>query len=102
MSLFRCQIVTIEGTVFDEEVAYLSVPAEKGMMGILPNRLPIIANLKAEGGLLKVTLADLKERYFFVKGGSLMTKRKETVVLVDCCKETQTAEEALALVEKQS
>ena len=102
MSVFHCRIATLDGVVFDEDVTSLYVPASKGVLGILPNRLPIVASLKASKGELKVSQIDSTGtetwRYFVIKGGNLSAKRKESIVLTDSCIEVQSHEEASALI----
>lgn len=42
---FQCRLVTPTAAVLDEPVTYASVPVWDGLMGILPNRGPIVAKL---------------------------------------------------------
>lgn len=101
MNTFRCRIVTLDGCQFDKEVTSITVPSIKGVLGILPNRLPIVAALKPNGGILKINTIENNEEvsYFFVvKGGSVSNKRKESIILTDSLKEVSSYEEGLELL----
>ena len=100
MNTFRCRIATLGGVVFDEEVTSLYVPSSEGVLGILPNRVPIVASLTIKKGILKATAwkeGDNEEEHIFVvDGGTLSAKRKESIVLTKSCQEFPSYEEALA------
>ena len=53
---FQCRLITPTAKVLDEAVVYASVPAWDGLMGVLPNRAPIVAKLGL--GELRLQFAD--------------------------------------------
>jgi len=73
-------ILTPEKKVYEGSMDMLQVPAEDGLMGILNNHAPIIANLKA--GSLKIQNGDHFD-FHFVSGGFLEFSKNKAVVLAD-------------------
>ncbi len=104
MNCLHCRIITPKGCVFEKDAAYISVPSIRGTLGILPNRLPIIAALNPSGGILKVTALENDEgvEYFFViKGGTLTHKKNGTIILADSLIAVESSEEGLELIAKK-
>lgn len=69
---FACKVVTPAAALVDDRMAYASVPAWDGLMGILPNRAPILTRLGV--GELTLEYADSGKgeggkRSFLVEGG---------------------------------
>lgn len=69
---FRCRLITPESQVFDEPVNAAVVPAWDGLLGVLPNRAPMV--LKLGTGELRVDFPDKGSakggsRSFFVDDG---------------------------------
>ncbi len=82
MGTFRCVICTPTGKLFDDDVAYASVPSEEGMFGVLPGH-ELLVGLTGKGGLctVKVDDAGKDEREFLVfKGASQMFNEILTVL----------------------
>lgn len=59
-------IVTPEGNAYEGDVDFLSIPATTGSMGILPNHIPIIAQLGV--GIMKL-IENGNPLYIGVSGG---------------------------------
>lgn len=82
---FRCKIVTPTAALVDDDVTYASIPAWDGMMGVLPGRAPILANLGV--GELRLDMADGKgeggQRTFVVDGGFLKMSANELMILAE-------------------
>jgi len=69
---FRCTIVSPTEQHLDEEVTYASIPLWDGLMGVLPGRAPIVANLGS--GELRIDFPDEGSaaggsRSYFIDGG---------------------------------
>ena len=58
---------------FKGEVSYIEVPTISGMIGIMPNHMPMISALSE--GILKITCADNTVLKFEVKDGFLKFNR---------------------------
>ena len=76
----RCQIITQERKLFDEDVDIVIAPGSEGEMGILPNHAPIIAALNF--GELIVRQGEMSEA-FAIGGGVLQVAHNTVVVLAD-------------------
>jgi len=86
----RCQIITQERLVFDEQVDIVLAPASEGRIGVLPNHSPLIAALSL-GELTVRTGGD--EIHFAIGGGVIQVANNQVIVLAD----TAEAEEEIDL-----
>ncbi|AEX85986.1 ATP synthase F1 subunit epsilon [Marinitoga sp. 1135] len=77
--MFDLKIVTPKGVKTTIEAEYAEFTTIEGGMGVLTNRLPIVAKLKVAP--LKVRHKDGKEEVFAVHGGILEMDGKEMIVL---------------------
>ena len=75
----RCQIITQERVVFDEEVDTVIAPGIEGEMGILPQHVPLITVL--DFGEIRVRRGS-EEEFFAVGGGVLQVSNDQVIVLV--------------------
>ncbi|MCC7408745.1 MAG: F0F1 ATP synthase subunit epsilon [Phycisphaeraceae bacterium] len=64
---FHCSLLTPQEQLLDEPAKYASVPAWDGLVGIAPQRAPLLAKLG--DGLLRVDLVTGQSRWFFIGGG---------------------------------
>ena len=64
---FQCTLITPQQQVLDEQVAYASVPAWDGLLGVAPSRAPLL--VKLGDGPLRLDLAEGESRLFFLAGG---------------------------------
>ena len=81
MAKLKFKIATPERVVYESEVDSVTCPTEMGEVTVLPNHIPLVANLKA--GELK-TLRDGEEKFFALSGGFLEVRpRNEIVILAD-------------------
>jgi F-type H+-transporting ATPase subunit epsilon len=69
---FQCTLVTPESVVLDDQVAYASIPAWDGQIGLLPQRAPLLAKLG--DGILRLDFAKGGSRWFFLGGGFAQMK----------------------------
>ncbi|MGQ0628857.1 MAG: FoF1 ATP synthase subunit delta/epsilon [Phycisphaerales bacterium] len=81
---FQFRLITPQGKLIDSPATYASLPAHDGLMGVLPNRAPMVVKLGL--GELKVDVADEKQgaggsRAFLVEDGfAQMAGNKLTIL----------------------
>jgi F-type H+-transporting ATPase subunit epsilon len=76
----QCDIVTQERSVFSQEVDYVSLPGSEGVMGVLPNHVPMLTAL-AFGEVMVRNKGD--EQYFAIGGGYAEIQPDRVIVLAD-------------------
>ncbi|MBI4050447.1 MAG: F0F1 ATP synthase subunit epsilon [Candidatus Doudnabacteria bacterium] len=77
----KFKIATPERVVFESEADSVTCPTQMGEVTILPNHIPLVANLNA--GELKV-IENGSPRHFAVSGGFIEVRPKnEVIVLAD-------------------
>jgi F-type H+-transporting ATPase subunit epsilon len=76
----RCEIVSQDRTVFQDDVDIVILPGAAGEMGILPNHAPVLTTLKY--GVIKVRRKG-KEELFAVAGGVAEVQPSIVTVLAD-------------------
>jgi F-type H+-transporting ATPase subunit epsilon len=81
--LIHCRIHTPDGTVCDEQVAGVQLPASDGYMGILPNRAPVTAVVAT--GLITLTRTEGEPMELFVSRGFLQVNQNELTVMAEEC-----------------
>lgn len=64
---FRCNVVTPEEKVLDEDVTYVSFPAWDGQMGIAPGRAALLVKLGV--GPMRLDFPNGASRYYLIEGG---------------------------------
>lgn len=77
-STFQCTLVTPEREALNEQVVYASIPAWDGLIGIAPQRAPLL--VKLGDGPLRLDLPQGQTRHFFVSGG--FAQLKENVLSI--------------------
>lgn len=92
----RCEIITQERRLFDEDVDVVIAPATSGVMAILPNHAPVVATL--DYGELRVRQQS-EEKAFAIGGGVIEIANNRVIVLADSAEQadeidTSRAEEA--------
>jgi len=80
---FRCEILTPEETVCDEQAVSVVLPTQDGQMGILGGRAPMVA-MAAPGGLAVHTMAGQMQEYF-IGGGFAQVSEGRLTLLVEKC-----------------
>ncbi len=78
---FQCTLVTPQQQVLDEQVVYASIPAQDGLIGVAPQRAPLLVALG--GGSLRLDDRDGNSRWFFVGGGFAQMKGNRLTLLTD-------------------
>jgi F-type H+-transporting ATPase subunit epsilon len=103
----RCEIVSQDRTVFQDDVDIVVLPGVAGEMGILPHHAPVLTILKY--GVIKVRKGG-KEEMFAVAGGMAEVQPEIVTILADAAENIEEidvtraraakkrAEEALARI----
>ncbi len=99
MATLTLDLLTPSGIVFEGEVAYASIPAQKGILGLMPGYTPLIATL-ADKGVLKIVLPNKEERFFAVSFGAVEVKKEKTIILSEKAISAKNEDEAKALLKK--
>ena len=76
----RCEIVSQDKTVFQDDVDAVILPGVAGEMGILPHHAPVLTILKY--GVIKVRKGN-KEELFAVAGGMAEVQPQIVTILAD-------------------
>ena len=97
MKKFKLKIVTPERVALSDEVTQVSVETKMGQITILPNHLPLVAELAA--GEIIVKQNEKKEDWMAVSGGFIEVLPNQVVILADTAEyaeeiDEQRAEEA--------
>lgn len=81
MQKIRFKIATPERVVYESEVDSVTCPTQLGEITVLPNHIPLVANLKA--GELKI-MENGQEKFVAVTGGFIEVRpQNEVVILAD-------------------
>jgi F-type H+-transporting ATPase subunit epsilon len=94
----RCEIVSQDRTVFEDDVDIVVLPGMDGEMGILPHHAPLLTTLKY--GLIKVRTKD-EEQVFTVAGGVAEVQPEIVTVLADAAENVAEIDEERAEAAKQ-
>ncbi len=92
MSL-RCQIITQERTIFDEDVDIVLAPAIQGRVGILKQHAPLITAL--DFGELVIRQGG-REETFAIGGGVLQVANDHVIVLAESAENVEDIDVARA------
>lgn len=99
---FQCTLVTPERQLVDQPVTYASIPAWDGLLGVEPQRAPLMVKLGA--GALRLDSESGKSDLYFVSGGFAQMKDNKLTLIADAAmsasqidKDTAKAELAAAL-----
>ena len=89
----RCEIVSQDRTVFQDDVDIVVLPGADGEMGILPHHAPVLTTLKY--GVIKVRRGG-KEELFAVSGGVAEVQPQIVTVLADAAENVEEIDVARA------
>ena len=104
MNLINFQLVTPERTVLKEELTSLTCPTTMGEITILPNHVPLVAELKSGELHAKTSTGD---SFIFISGGFVqINPGSKVIVLADSAEhhyeiDEQRAKEARDRAEKE-
>lgn len=76
----KCEIVTQERMVFNEDVDAVNLPGSEGRLGILPNHTPLLTTLTF--GEVVIRTGD-REEFFAVGGGFVEVQPDKVIILAD-------------------
>jgi F-type H+-transporting ATPase subunit epsilon len=76
---FRCVVVTPEQEVLDQPAKQVILPIYDGLIGILPNRAPMLA--KIGKGTLRIDLEQGSSQQFQIEGGVAQMKDNKLTIL---------------------
>jgi F-type H+-transporting ATPase subunit epsilon len=93
METIRCEIVTVERLVYEDDVDSVIAPAVLGEIQVLPNHAPLITAL--DSGELVVEKAGETE-YFAIGGGYLEVLANKVTVMADTAEYSDEIDEARA------
>ena len=81
----RFQLVTLDGTKFDDDVYEVTVPTLEGEIGVLGHHMPLIAVAKT--GVVSVRRqardTDVQREFFAINGGAVEIADNRIRILVD-------------------
>ena len=97
MAQIRCEVVTAERTVFDNQVDMVVAPGIEGQLGILPNHAPLITALTF--GELVIHRQGQEDEFIAIGGGFLEVGADHVTILADSAEradeiDTERAQEA--------
>jgi F-type H+-transporting ATPase subunit epsilon len=78
---FQCTLVTPERQLVDQQVTYASIPAWDGLLGVEPQRAPLMIKLGA--GALRLDGESGQSELFFVAGGFAQMKDNKLSLVAD-------------------
>lgn len=80
---FHCEVLTPEGRYYAADVRMVVFPAADGLVGILPGRAPLVAELGA--GMLTITApGGEKDEYYLARGFAQVREDTMTILADEC------------------
>jgi F-type H+-transporting ATPase subunit epsilon len=79
--MLRLEIITVEGTVFDDNVNMVIAPGSGGVLGILPRHTPLLTSLNY--GELEIKKDGEPDQFFAIGGGFMEVRPFNVTVLAD-------------------
>jgi F-type H+-transporting ATPase subunit epsilon len=99
---FRCRLITPVAQILDEPVKYVSLPVWDGLLGVLPNRGPMVAKLGI--GSLRIDFPDREgarggTRTFLIEDGFVQMVNNKLTILAGAAVPAETLVESEAQAE---
>ena len=94
MARIRCEIVTAERTVFQDEVDMVVAPGIQGQLGILPHHAPLVTSLTY--GELIIHREGREDEFIAIGGGFLEVGPEHVTILADSAERAGEIDEARA------
>jgi F-type H+-transporting ATPase subunit epsilon len=85
--MLRLEIITVEGTVFDDNVNMVIAPGSDGVLGILPRHTPLLTSLNY--GELEIKKDGEPDQFFAIGGGFLEVRPFNVIVLADAAERAE-------------
>jgi len=94
MAQIRCEIVTAERTVLDDDVDMVVAPGIDGQLGILPHHAPLMTALTY--GELVIRRTGREEEFIAIGGGFLEVGPDHVTILADSAERAEEIDEERA------
>jgi F-type H+-transporting ATPase subunit epsilon len=94
MALLRCEVVTAERTVFEDDVSMVVAPGIGGQLGILPHHAPLMTALS--WGELIIHREGQEDEFIAIGGGFMEVGPDHVTVLADSAERAEEIDEARA------
>lgn len=94
MAQIRCEVITAERIVFDEQVEMVVAPGIEGQLGILPHHAPLITALSY--GELIIHRTGQEDEYIAIGGGFLEVGPDHVTIMADSAERADEIDEARA------
>jgi F-type H+-transporting ATPase subunit epsilon len=91
MAQIRCEVVTAERTVLDEDVDMVIAPGIEGQLGILPHHAPLMTALTF--GELVIHRAGREEEFIAIGGGFMEVGPDHVTILADSAERAEEIDE---------
>ncbi len=99
MNIIKIEIISAEQAIFSGEAKFVSLPADKGEIGILPGHTPFISKIKP--GIIHIQKENDENINIFVAGGVLEVQPGKITVLSDTAVRSEDIDEAKLIESKQ-
>jgi F-type H+-transporting ATPase subunit epsilon len=94
MATIRCEIVTAERTVFEDDVDMVVAPGIEGQLGILPHHAPLMTALTF--GELVLHREGQEDEFIAIGGGFMEVGPKHVTILADSAERADEIDEVRA------
>lgn len=99
MATIRCEIVTAERTVFEDDVSMVVAPGIEGQLGILPHHAPLMTSLTC--GELIVHREGQADEFVAIGGGFMEVGPDHVTILADSAERAEEIDEVRAADARQ-
>ena len=94
MAQIRCEVVTAERTVFEDDVDMVVAPGIEGQLGILPHHAPLMTALTF--GELIIHREGEEDEFIAIGGGFMEVGSDHVTILADSAERAEEIDEARA------
>jgi F-type H+-transporting ATPase subunit epsilon len=94
MALLRCEVVTAERTVFEDDVNMVVAPGMAGQLGILPHHAPLMTALT--WGELIIHREGQEDEFIAIGGGFMEVGPDHVTILADSAERAEEIDELRA------
>jgi F-type H+-transporting ATPase subunit epsilon len=94
MNLLRCEVVTAERTVFEDDVSMVVAPGIEGQLGILPHHAPLMTSLA--WGELIIHREGQEDEFIAIGGGFMEVGPDHVTILADSAERAEEIDELRA------
>ena len=99
MARIRCEVVTAERTVLQDDVDMVVAPGIEGQIGILPHHAPLVTSLTY--GELIIHREGSEDEFIAIGGGIMEVGPKHVTILADSAERASEIDEARAEAARQ-